>query len=209
MSKPRANAKTPDPSPRRKALVLGTLVVGLGLTSVFLLAVSPPPLTGGAAGSLFAVENAPSSLDRIFLTAAPQSNWKYIYIHHTRTPSGNAQTLSETHRLGDHFLLGNGDGMGDGEIQIGAAWERQQPAAAPPGADFTDPRHIISIGIVGDFDRSVPTSVQMRRLGQLVGALQVRHGIAAANVLVVNQPDQASGIGRYFPATAFRGQLLQ
>jgi len=68
----------------------------------------------------------------------------------------------------------------------------------------------VSICLVGDFDRTVPTQTQLRRLTQLVGTLQGKYGIKAD--FVVLQTDVSSspaGIGRYFPSTAFRQQLLQ
>jgi hypothetical protein len=61
---------------------------------------------------------------------------------------------------------------------------------------------------VGDFDRAVPTATQLRRLTQLVNALQGRFDIPAGQVLLLNQANSVAGMGRYFPATAFREQLL-
>jgi hypothetical protein len=193
----------------RKVIVFSTLLGVLTLTSALLMALAPAPIVPDAATSLFAVD-APSSLDAIFNTRTPLTagRWKYIYIHQSHTTAGNAIALGqETGGLGDHFVIGNGDGCEDGEIQIGQRWNQQQLALPPAGASKIDPA-CISICLVGDFDHSVPTQIQFRRISQLVSALQGQLHISNDRVLLVDNPRTASGIGKYFPKTAFRGQLL-
>jgi hypothetical protein len=194
----------------RKFIVFVSLVGLLTLTSALLLALAPAPLMPDAASSLFAID-APSSLDVIFNTKvqSPPNRWKYIYVRHSRTASGNALSLGQTPGgLGDHFVIGNGDGAIDGEIQIGQRWNHQQPATPPAGAQKIDPA-CVSICLVGDFDRTVPTQTQLRRLSQLVGTLQGKYGIASNCVVLQTEVSSSpAGIGRYFPSTAFRQQLL-
>ena len=193
----------------RKVIVFSTLLGVLSLTSALLMALAPAPLVPDAATSLFAVDE-PRSMDAVFQTKAPlvPSRWKYIYIHHTQTPAGNALTLGQpSNGLGDHFVIGNGDGLMDGEIQVGQRWNQQQVALPPAGANKID-RACISIGLVGDFDKTIPTPTQLRRLSQLVGALQGELHVPAASVLVIDSPRSPAGIGRYFPKSAFLSQLL-
>ena len=194
----------------RKILVFAGLVGTLTLTSALLLALAPAPLTADSATSLFAVD-APSSLDVVFETRAPSTlvgRWKYIYVHHSTTPAGNAATLAQTYRLADHFVIGNGDGCVDGEIQITQAWNRQDSIGTPPpGVSQIDPT-CISICVVGDFDHSRPTPTQQRRLAQLVGTLQSKLHIPASHVLTIDQPSSPAGIGHSFPIDAFRSQIL-
>lgn len=193
----------------RKVVVFLTLVGVLTLTSALLLALAPAPLAPDASSSLFAID-APESMDAVFQTqvSSSQGRWKYIYIHHSRTATGNALTISAPGiGLGDHFVIGNGDGAIDGEIQIGQRWNQQSSANPPPGATGIDPA-CISICLIGDFDRTMPTPTQIRRLGQLVNALQSRYDVPAGRVLLMSQPGSAAGTGRYFPSTAFREQLL-
>jgi hypothetical protein len=194
---------------RRKFIVFSTLLTVLSLTSALLMALAPAPLVPDAATSLFAVD-APRSMDVVFNTHNPvtPNRWKYIYIHHSKTASGNALTLAQaTDGMGDHFIIGNGDGLMDGEIQIGQRWNQQQTALCPDGTNKVGPAWV-SIGLVGDFDKTVPTPTQLRRLAQLVGALQGELHVPAANVLVIDSPKTPAGNGRYFPQSAFRGQLL-
>ena len=194
----------------RRVIVLSTLITVLSLTSALLLALAPAPLTPDASSSLFAIDT-PNSMDVIFQTDSPPrtARWKYVFVHQSHTTSGNALTLAGNSPQGvaDHFVIGNGDGCMDGEIQVGQRWNKQLSAAPPAGAQEID-RDCISICIVGDFDRGVPTPTQLRRLSQLVNTLQGRLHIGAKNVLMIDQPGSAASIGRYFPSTAFRDQLL-
>ncbi len=197
------------PGSRRKVTVFFSLVGLLTFTSVLLRALAPAPLVPGAAASLFAVE-APASLDSLFDLSKPlqQGRWQYVYIHQSRTPSGNAQTLgASAGGLGDHFVIGNGDGCVDGELQIGQRWSQQQAAAPAAGLKGID-RDCISICLVGDFNHTRPTATQVRRLAQLVGALQGRLNLAADRVWMLDSTPSAAGIGRYFPQADFRQQLL-
>ncbi|MEA2733654.1 MAG: hypothetical protein QOE14_105 [Humisphaera sp.] len=194
---------------QRKLVVFSTLLGVLSLTSALLMALEPAPITPDAASSLFAVDE-PRSMDAVFETKipVPANRWKYIYIHHSRTTSGNALTLGEkTNGVGDHFVIGNGDGCVEGEIQLSQRWNQQLAALPPAGANTIDPA-CISICVVGDFDSTVPTRTQLRRLGQLVGALQGQLHIDASQVLLMQEPRTAAGVGRYFPTSAFRQQLL-
>jgi hypothetical protein len=194
---------------QRKIVVFSTLLGVLTLTSVLLMVLEPAPITPDAAASLFAVDE-PRSMDAIYETKipVPANRWRYIYIHHSRTAAGNALTLGQdTGGVGDHFVIGNGDGCMEGEIQISQRWNQQQSALPPAGANTIDPA-CISICVVGDFDSTVPTRTQVRRLTQLVNSLQGQLHIDPSQVLLMQEPKSAAGVGRYFPTSAFRGQLL-
>ena len=193
----------------RRIFVFLSLVSVLTLTSALLLALAPAPLRPDSTASLFALDT-PEAMDAVFATkVTPQSGkWKYIYVHHAAAPTGNAASLSDgPGGLADHFVIGNGEGAIDGEIQIGPRWNQQISANPPVGATQIDPK-CISICLVGDFDHATPTATQLRRLTQLVNALQGRFDIPAGQVLLLNQAGSPAGMGRYFPATAFREQLL-
>jgi hypothetical protein len=194
---------------KRNIVVLTTLVALLTFTSALLLALAPPPISGESYSSLSASDHR-QFLDEVFKTATPTKSdqWQYIYIHHSGTDGGSAETLSIPGKgICDHFIIGNGDGAQDGEIEIGPRWNQQQPAAAPLGVDHIEPT-CVSICIVGDFDKAMPTPMQLRRLNQLVGTLQAQLRIPAQKVILLNDTATPSSVGRYFPVTAFRDQLL-
>lgn len=194
---------------KRKIVVLTSFVALLSLTSALLLALAPPPLVADGYNTLAASANA-EFLDDVFKTAAKtkSNQWHYVYIHHSATPSGNGAALALPGTgLCDHFVIGNGSGCRDGEIQMGPRWNHQEPAAAPPGVDRID-SDCISICVVGDFDKTMPTPTQLRTLVQLVSTLQSQFRIGSDKVILFNQSGSPSTVGRYFPATAFRDQIL-
>ena len=106
--------------------------------------------------------------------------WKRIVIHHSGTAEAtikgmNAYHLKERHMINGlayHFVIGNGRGMGDGEIYVGNRWKKQLDG----GHLASESQNATSLGIclVGNFDQKVPTVRQMRSLKHLVEALQQR-----------------------------------
>jgi hypothetical protein len=183
----------------------------LTLTSALLRALAPAPLSPQASSSLFAID-APESLDVIFNdTSVPVANrrWNSIFIHHSGTVAGNAQTIADSTAAGlpDHFVIGNGDGCEDGAIQIGQRWAQQLEPGITPGAASLD-RHCISICLIGDFNQGRPTPVQQRRLAQLVSTLQNRLNIPRKYVFVLDGIGTPAGVGHYFPTAEFKAQIL-
>jgi hypothetical protein len=204
-----AAAATTGAGSRRKFCVFVSLLGLLSLTSVLLLALAPAPLTQGTATSLFAIDQ-PRSMDAVFETAVPvtKQRWKSIFVHHSGTTSGNADTLAaRSGGLADHFLIGNGSGCMDGEVQMGHRWSGQLPAGEVPGTRSIA-SDCITICVVGDFDHSQPTPTQRLRLAQLVTTLQSRLGVSAGQVYLHQGTGTAADVGSRFPVASFREQLL-
>jgi hypothetical protein len=210
----RAAAKHSEDPPtveasRRKFFVFLSLVGLLTGTSALLLALAPAPLRPDSAASLFALDT-PRSMDAIFDTTNPVApgQWKYIFIHHSQTPAGNAATLAaRPGGLGDHFVIGNGSGCVDGEIQIGHRWASQLPAGRAPGLATMRP-DCVSICLVGDFNRAAPTPTQRLRLAQLVTTLQKQLAIPGSAIHLVQGTHTPADAGRHFPIDAFRQQVM-
>jgi hypothetical protein len=177
-------------------------------TGALLKVLDPGPLTASASSSLFAIGGDDRQIERIFETTTPVSSgqWNYIYIHQSLTSVGNAQTLGERGGgLADHFVIGNGQGSADGEIQIGRRWTRQQSAGAITRALRPD---CISICLVGDFNQDRPTATQLMRLEQLVMALQRKLAISGQHILLISDENSSvAGMGSQFPVARFRAQL--
>jgi hypothetical protein len=188
-------------------VVAAALVGALGLTIGLLVLLSPTPLAPDISGRLFVSDSAPRSFDfsPVFQTRQPAipGRWTAIYIHHSKTPAGNASTLAEAALKrgisgpADHFIIGNGQGMGDGEVQFTPRWDDQLPAAPPaPGSEVES--GWISICLVGDFDEQRPTEAQMQRLRELVWALQEGLKLNSASVVRLEVAGTAAGLGRLF-----------
>jgi hypothetical protein len=184
--------------PRRTVVVFSSFLGILSLTSVILLLLAPAPLTPGPAESLFAIDS-PDALATIFQTQKPLAPWRYIYIHHSSNLPG--ESLAS-----DHFLIGNGSNLADGELQIGQRWI-DQTSASPPAGAASLASNCLSICVAGNFDQTVPTPTQLRRLAELTIALQNRLQIPADHILFLDHAQNPAGIGQYFPIAAFRQQL--
>lgn len=206
----KANGKNTAPTAKRRVVVLVALVGVLTLTSALLLAIAPAPLSTQTTASLLAVD-APQSFDELFESPSvpvEAAKWNYIFVHHSNAPAGNATTMAgNDSMMADHFVIGNGDGAADGEIQVGLRWKQQLPPGRTAGADSIIPT-CISVCLVGDFSQTRPTPTQQRQLVQLVTALQNRLHIPAGRVSFFTQNESAAGIGAFFPANDFRKQIL-
>ncbi len=111
-----------------------------------------------------------------------RGRWKYIVVHNSGTRQGNARVFDVYHRrvrkmqngLAYHFVIGNGNSSGNGEIEIGNRWTRQING----GHVASDYLNDIALGIclVGDLNRDTPTKDQMGALDELCTYLRGRVG---------------------------------
>lgn len=184
--------------------LLGLLGSGGGVT---LEGLTLPPMASVSGGS---------SLERIFQSDRPveQDRWRAIVIHHSSSPFGTPASISAEHRqanlsgLGYHFLVGNGSGMGNGDIHVGYRWLEQLPGAHAigPRAEAYN-QHAIGICLIGDGNRRPFSDLQVRRLAELVAALARELDIPADRILLQSDIAETSSPGRFFPEAAFREYL--
>ena len=131
--------------------------------------------------------------------AARSGRWLGIVVHHTATAGGSPESIDRHHRetnkwkngLGYHFLIGNGRGMGDGEVAVGKRWSGQDGldgshvvmADAAKEIFFGAPRSAsgnsfaIGVALVGDFREAPPSAAQLASLRSLLGFLGKEYGI--------------------------------
>jgi murein DD-endopeptidase MepM/ murein hydrolase activator NlpD len=116
--------------------------------------------------------------DEIDRPRIKRGRWRYVVIHHSETPSGNAAIFDRFHRnvrkwengLAYHFVIGNGRGSGDGQIEVGQRWKDQLHGGHLRSAALND----ISIGIclVGSYNVERPTARQIAATIELVQYLR-------------------------------------
>lgn len=160
---------------------------------------------------------------------ADRNRWRAIVIHHSGTPAGDASSIERVHLsqgltgLGYHFIVGNGQGLGDGMVHVGYRWNRQLPGAHvaarvddAPGVARTSfgaadaemfNRHSIGICLVGNGNRRSFTDRQLRELVSLVRSLQEEFGIPASAVRLHSDLSGVQSPGRHFPVAEFESQL--
>ncbi|MBI1370138.1 MAG: hypothetical protein GC162_15975 [Planctomycetes bacterium] len=203
---------------RRTVVVWVALIVSMTFVSGVLLMLEPAPLAPSVGPVLTVLDAGPRGADTLFATQAPieAGRWQAIVVHDSRTTHGDARTLGAAHQqlgyggLVYDFVIGNGDGAPDGEIQTGYRWSRQMDAAAVRGTadDAWYNRHAIHVCLIGDGNQAAPTSMQMDQLLRLVTALQYRLHIPSDRVLLLSNITSTDSPGLLFPASSFRQQLL-
>ncbi|MEI6235089.1 MAG: peptidoglycan recognition family protein [Planctomycetota bacterium] len=140
--------------------------------------------------------------------------WRHIVIHHSASTSGSAASFDRAHRekgwdgLGYHFVIGNGSGTGDGQVEVGYRWQKQMQGAHAGNYEYN--QHGIGICLVGDFEHGGPPSpAQMQSLRKLVAFLQAKASIPTNEIIGHgNVPGRNTECpGRNLDVVAFRNSV--
>ena len=106
-----------------------------------------------------------------------RNKWQRIVVHHSAIKYGNVEKYDAAHRLRGmqnglayHFLIGNGIDAGDGEIEIGPRWQKQQPGGHVK--DHLINQTAIGICLIGNFEKTHPSKKQLAAFTQLMDWLQ-------------------------------------
>ena len=147
-----------------------------------------------------------------------ERSWSAIIIHHSGSEGGDAAIFDKWHREGRHwngigydFVIGNGTDSADGQVEVTYRWSDQLTGAHCGGtAGNWANEEAIGICLVGDFNRTEPTSRQMQSLVRLVRFLQSRYGIPKNRVFGHNTTPGGRSTdcpGRRFPMAELKSQL--
>ncbi|MBL9140352.1 MAG: N-acetylmuramoyl-L-alanine amidase [Phycisphaerae bacterium] len=147
-----------------------------------------------------------------------RKRWRAIVVHHSGTPGGDSASLERRHvqdgltGLGYHFIIGNGQGLDDGQVAVGYRWDRQLAGAhvalnsARNAAYYNE--HAVAICLVGNGERRAFTERQMHELIALVRQLQASLGIPGAEVHLHSALSGVASPGQFFPTDEFMAQVL-
>jgi len=158
----------------------------------------------------------PSSVQRAIDRAPVRpGRWKYIVIHHSGVDTGTMKSMDQYHRevrhmengLAYHFVIGNGSGMGDGEIAMSRRWTQQLDG----GHLASEAQDKVALGIclVGNFDQHMPSARQLESLRALINALMVRCRLTPSAVKTHQQINilRTRCPGAKFPTASFLDSL--
>jgi len=167
------------PNQVRVAKVLAALLASMTTGAIVLMALGHNPPSAGPF-SLWTYQRLDPVQDALSLDVLPSlGRWNSIEIHYSGTRAGSIeQSVSPKGLVGPkefncHFLLCNGLGGDEGEIQPTQKWKQQLSA----GQGRTWER-IIRICLVADGSATRPTDCQIKRLQVLVETLRERFDIA-------------------------------
>lgn len=122
---------------------------------------------------------APGPIENIVGRKQYRLKWRSITLHHSATLEGNAEAFDRNHRkrrLGGlfyHFVIGNGTGSADGEIEVGWRWRRQVEV---------ERRGDIEICLVGDFNKQSVSTSQLNSLVKLLSVLTEQYSIPLSKI---------------------------
>ena len=124
------------------------------------------------------------------------NRWKYIEIYQTGLLSGNTTTINKRLNKADankatqgfHFIIGNGYGTQDGEVETSILWKTQQDSIPlldsgkiHPNSQ-EDTHQTITICLIGDFTVQPPSKAQIASLKGLLNYLLAALPIKSFNI---------------------------
>jgi len=148
------------------------------------------------------------NIDELCRVDVEENRWEYVVLHHSATDEGCANSFDRYHReekkwshgLAYHFVIGNGNGSGNGEIEVGDRWEKQIHGAHTANMDLN--RISIGICLVGNFEEdNEPTDNQFKSLTSLVAYFSKRYNIPNSHIVKHSQVIQKGTAcpGKNFP----------
>lgn len=140
--------------------------------------------------------------------------WKYIVLHHTATEQGDVESIHESHLrnkdkngkpwlgIGYHFVVGNGQGMSDGQVEPTFRWKQQLQGAHAGVADYN--QFGVGLVLVGNFENRPPTAAQVASVKRLVRVLSREYDIPSAQIVGHGDVKATECPGRHFPLAEVR-----
>jgi hypothetical protein len=158
---------------------------------------------------------AGSSANELFNPNKADRPWRYIVLHHSASAAGNYDEIDREHRkllgydgCGYHFIIGNGHGSDDGQIEVAQRWNNQKQGVHCRNARSHDvDEYGIGICLVGDLDKQAPTPRQIAATRALVAYLSQRYRIETDHVSTHAHLAATPTVcpGKFFPATMMAG----
>lgn len=143
--------------------------------------------------------------------SAKERDWKYIVLHHTASEKASVESIHEEHLkrkdasgnpwlgIGYHFVIGNGNGMPDGEVEPTFRWRQQLQGAHAGSTDPAYNQQGIGICLVGNFEKHAPTAAQLTAMKKLVRKLKGNYRVASKNVIGHRDVRATECPGKLFP----------
>lgn len=122
------------------------------------------------------------------MTRREPNEIRYVIVHHSATSEGNVTSFRKYHvevnkwsDIGYHYVITNGRGGPDGEVQEGRNILFTGAHAEGRNEDS------IGVCLVGDFTKSKPTTAQIDALYKLLRELMEKYPIAPERILGHNE----------------------
>lgn len=216
---------------RRMLFVWGVISWSAGCLGCYRPAVVPPPVSINRPQLPPVIETpvipapqepevppvTPITKDNPWKPEAAAREWKYIVLHHTASEQGDVESIHESHLknkdkngkpwlgIGYHFVIGNGQGMTDGEIEPTFRWKQQMQGAHAGVPDYN--QHGVGIVLVGNFEKEPPSAAQLASVKRLVRVLAREYEIAKDQIVGHGDVKPTECPGTHFPLSEIRGSI--
>jgi hypothetical protein len=170
----------------RVAKVLVALLASMTIGAVILMAMSGSPPSAGPFSLSTYYRLDP--IEQIILSEATQSSdrWNCIEVYFSGTTAGNIDQLASVSGLSSadlidcHFVVCNGLGGKDGQVEATKKWQRQW--AVIPSRTWYGTPQTIRICVVADGQDRLATNSQLRRTERLADKLARRFNIDPVSI---------------------------
>ena len=177
----------------RKIKVLAAFLTSLTAGVIILIALGNDPPSAGAfcLSGYYSLE----PVEKVIFseTAQPLGRWDRIIIYYSGTKAGNIEQLpsptepASPEDITCHFVVCNGFGGGEGQIQPTEKWHRQcSGTPAVPGGSLHGSGRAIRICVIADGRTTQPTDVQIKRVEALVERLHREFDIQPESIYYPN-----------------------
>jgi len=170
----------------RAVKVFAALLVSMTAGAIVLIALgnNPPSACPFCLSSYYRLDE----LEKAVSSQAVQSTsrWNRIEIYYSGTKAGNIEQLSSLAGLSSpedlncHFVICNGNGGSDGQIQSTEKWQRQWSII--PGPTWYGTGQTIRLCVIADGKITQPTDFQVKRLELLLEVLCRKFDISPQSV---------------------------
>ena len=166
--------------------VLLALLISMTSGTIVLMALGDNAPSAGAFCLSSYFELAPTDSAASSRVTSSSDRWKRIEIFYSGTRVGTIEWLASLNGLANpadlncHFVVCNGYGANDGEIQTTEKWQNQ--LSVKPSKNWYNEQQTISICVVSDGKGIMPTDCQMKRVEALVSSLCRRFNIDVSSV---------------------------
>ena len=170
----------------RTIKIWGALFASMTIGALVLLATETKRPSNGAFSlasytSLNPVNDAVAAVDGI-----KNFQWANVQIYYSNSVEGNVEFVAKSagstskDDANMHFLICNGQGGKDGQIQTTRRWQKQIPCLAD--RDWRGDIQTIRVCVISDGIESQPTDCQIKRVDTLVSAICAKYKISASRI---------------------------
>lgn len=165
----------------RVVKVLASLVASMTIGAGVLLVLGQRPLPAGAFSLASYSDLGPVELAVNDCRSSRPGRWQRLEVFYSRTAAGNVEQIAALRGLESsedvnfHFLVCNGRGGEDGQIQTTARWSKQWSCV--PGGSWYGSNETVRVCVIADDAAAGATDCQMKRTAELVEVLARKYAI--------------------------------